>query len=56
MDSTSLSKDNTYDQLLNVFYETHDEANRLPLSLNRLKGLNNCLKRRVKAIEVKQEK
>ena len=27
MDSTSTSKGTTYDQLLNAFYETHDEAN-----------------------------
>jgi len=27
VDSTSISKGTTYDQLLNVFYETHDEAN-----------------------------
>ena len=27
VDSTSTSKGTTYDQLLNAFYETHDEAN-----------------------------
>jgi len=27
MDSTASSKGTTYDQLLNAFYETHDEAN-----------------------------
>ena len=27
VDSTSTSKGTTYDQLLNVFYKTHDEAN-----------------------------
>jgi len=27
MDSTSTSKGTTYDQLLNTFYETHDDAN-----------------------------
>ena len=51
MDSTSSSKGTTYNQLLNVFYETHDEANRLALSLNRLKGLNNWLKKRFKALD-----
>jgi len=38
---TSSSKGNTYYQLLDAFNETHDEANRLALFLNRLKGLNN---------------
>jgi len=46
MDSTSSSKGTTYDQLLNAFYETHDEANQLALSLNRLKGFNNWLKKK----------
>jgi len=46
MDSTSSGKGTTYDQLLNAFYETHDEANRLALSLNQLKGLNNWLKKK----------
>jgi len=48
VDYTSTSKGTTYDQLLNAFYETHDEANRLPLFLNRLKGLNNWLENKVK--------
>jgi len=30
-----------YSSLLQAFYETHEEANRLALSNNRLKGLNN---------------
>ncbi|XP_068504663.1 uncharacterized protein [Phaseolus vulgaris] len=51
VDSTSTSKGTTYDQLLNAFYETHDEANRLALSLNRLKGLNNWLENKVKDLE-----
>jgi len=51
VDSTSTSKGITYDQLLNAFYETHDEANRLALSLNRLKGLNNWLENKVKDLE-----
>jgi len=51
VDSTSTSKGTTYNQLLNAFYETHDEANRLALSLNRLKGLNNWLENKVKDLE-----
>ncbi|XP_068462963.1 uncharacterized protein [Phaseolus vulgaris] len=51
VDSTSTSKGTTYDQLLNAFYETHDEANQLVLSLNRLKGLNNWLENKVKDME-----
>ena len=34
-----------------LFYETHDEANRLTLSLNQLKGLNNWLEKKVKDLE-----
>jgi len=45
VDSTSTSKGTTYDQLLNAFYETHDEANRLTLSLNRLKGLKQLVRK-----------
>ena len=37
--------------LLNAFKETHEEANRLALSNNRLKGLNNWLENRVKQLE-----
>jgi len=51
MSSTPSSKGNNYYQLLDVFNETHDEANRLTLSLNRLKGLNNWLENRVKSLE-----
>jgi len=32
VDSTSTSKGTTYDQLLNAFYETHDEANLMAFS------------------------
>jgi len=39
MSSSSSSKGNNYYQLFDVFNETHEEANRLALSLNRLKGL-----------------
>jgi len=40
-----------YSQLLDAFKETHEEANRLTLSNNRLKGLNNWLENRVKVLE-----
>ena len=51
MSSTSSSKGTTYYQLLDAFNETHDEANRLELPLNQLKGLNNWLENRVKFLE-----
>jgi len=51
MSSSSLSKGNNYYQLLDAFNETHEEANRLTLSLNRLKSLNNWLENRVKSLE-----
>jgi len=37
-----------YSTLLNAFKETREEANRLALSNNRLKGLNSWLENRVK--------
>jgi len=40
-----------YSTLLNAFKETHEEANRLALSNNRLMGLNNWLENRVKQLE-----
>jgi len=42
--------------LLEAFQETYEEANRLVLSNNRLKGLNNWLEKRVKALEEELEK
>jgi len=42
--------------LLEAFQETHDEANRLVLSKNRLKELNSWLGKRVKALEEELEK
>jgi len=51
----SLSAEN-YSQLLQAFKETHEEANRLALSNNRLKGLNNWLENRVKTLEEELEK
>ena len=42
----SLTREN-YSILLNVFRETHEEANRLALSNNRLKGLNSWLENKV---------
>jgi len=46
----SLNAEN-YSQLLQAFKETHEEANRLALLNNRLKGMNNWLENRVKALE-----
>jgi len=51
----SLNAEN-YSQLLQVFKETHEEANRLALANNRLKGLNNWLENRVKTLEEELEK
>jgi len=45
-----------YSKLLQAFQETHEEANRLVLSNNRLKGLNNWLEKRVKTLEEELEK
>jgi len=44
--SISLTHEN-YSTLLNVFKETHEKANRLALSNNRLKGLNSWLENKV---------
>jgi len=52
--NTSINFEN-YNQLLNAFKETHEEANRLALSNNQLKGLNNWLENRVKALEQELE-
>jgi len=51
MSSSSSIKGNNYYQLLEAFNETHEEANRLALSHNRLKGLNNLLENRIKSLE-----
>ena len=48
--NTSVNFEN-YNQLLDAFKETHEEANRLALLNNRLKGLNNWLENRVKTLE-----
>jgi len=53
MNSSTSFKSENYSSLLQAFLETHEEANRLTLSNNRLKGLNNWLKGRVKALEDK---
>jgi len=45
-----------YSKLLQAFQETREEANRLVLSNNRLKGLNNWLENRVKTLEEELEK
>jgi len=51
MSSSSSIKGNKYYQLLEAFNETHEEANRLALSHNRLKGLNNWLENIIKSLE-----
>jgi len=40
-----------YNTLLQAFLGTHDEANRLTQTYNRLKGLNNWLEERVNSLE-----
>ena len=49
--STSSSKGDSYYQILKAFKEAHEEANKLALLNNRLKGLNNWLETRVKNLE-----
>jgi len=56
MSSSSSVKGSNYYQLLSAFNETHEEANRLALSYNRLKGLNNWLENRIKTLEEELEK
>ena len=56
MSSSSSIKGNNYYQLLEAFNETHEEANQLVLSYNRLKGLNNWLENRVKSLEEELKK
>ena len=48
--SSSINSGN-YSQLLNSFKETHEEANKLALSNNRLRGLNNWLEKIFKVLE-----
>jgi len=48
--STSFNSTN-YSSLLQAFFDTREEANRLALSNNRLKGLNNWLEGRIKELE-----
>jgi len=49
--SNSFTKDDSYYQLLEAFKETHEEANKLALTNNKLKGLNNWLKIKLKNLE-----
>jgi len=51
----SLSAEN-YSKLLEAFQETHGEVNRLVLSNNCLKELNNWLEKRVKTLAEELEK
>jgi len=48
--NTSFNSEN-YNSLLQAFLETHEGANKLALSNNRLKGLNNWLEGRFKGLE-----
>jgi len=48
--NTSFNSEN-YSSPLQAFLETHEEANILALSNNRLKGLNNWLEGRVQELE-----
>ena len=50
----SLNQEN-YSILLQAFFETHDEENRLVLAKNRLKSLNNWLENRVNSLEEELE-
>jgi len=52
--SIYLNKKN-YSTLLQAFFEIHDEANKLALANNRLKGLNNWLEKRVNSLEEELE-
>jgi len=52
--SSSIDSEN-YSQLHNAFKETHEEANKLALSNNRLRGLNNWLEKKVKVLEEELE-
>jgi len=52
---TSLNAEN-YSQLLQAFKETHEEANRLDLLNNRMKGMNNWFENGVKELEEELEK
>jgi len=52
--NSSINSEN-YSQLLNDFKETHEEANKLALSNNRLREFNNWLEKRVKVLEEELE-
>jgi len=59
-DSSSVSSSNSsnsenYSQLLQFFQETHEEANRLTLLNNRLKGMNSWLENKVKTLKEELE-
>jgi len=53
---SSSTKCNSDYQLLEALKEIHEEANRLALLNNRLKGLNSWLENRVKSLEEELEK
>jgi len=49
--TSSSNKCESYFPLLDAFLEIHEEAKRLTLSNNRLKGVNNWLKEKIKVLE-----
>jgi len=51
MNSNTSFNSGNYSSLLKAFLETHEEANKLDLSNNQLKGLKNWLEGRVKELE-----
>jgi len=51
MESSGSFNSTNYSTLLHAFQETHEEASRLALSNNRLKGMNKWLETRVKQLE-----
>jgi len=51
MESIASFNNTNYNTILHAFQETHEEANKLALSNNRLKGMNNWLETRVKQLE-----
>jgi len=51
INSNTYFNNTNYNSLLQAFFETHEQANRLALSNNRLKGMNNWLEGRIKELE-----
>jgi len=53
MESSASFNNTNYSTLHHAFQETHEEASRLALSNNRLKGMNKWLETRVKRLETR---